>query len=39
MPRAEITELKVDGAVEVTCQFCNTVYRFNDEDLERIYGS
>jgi molecular chaperone Hsp33 len=39
MPRAEISDLKVDGAVEVTCQFCNTVYRFNDDDLERIYGS
>lgn len=38
MPRAEIEELKVDGAVEVTCQFCTTVYRFDDDDLERIYA-
>ncbi|GAB4393786.1 MAG: Hsp33 family molecular chaperone HslO [Kiloniellaceae bacterium] len=38
MPRAEIEDLKTDGAVEVTCQFCTTVYRFGDDDLERIYG-
>jgi len=38
MPRAEIEDLKTNGAVEVTCQFCTTVYRFGDDDLERIYG-
>ncbi len=38
MPRAEIEDMKVDGAVEVTCQFCTVVYRFDDDALERIYG-
>lgn len=37
MPRGEIEELKTDGAVEVTCQFCTQVYRFDDNDLSRIY--
>ncbi|MEQ8355835.1 MAG: Hsp33 family molecular chaperone HslO [Kiloniellaceae bacterium] len=38
MPRSEIEDLKVAGAVEVTCQFCTRVYRFEDTDLERIYS-
>ncbi len=38
MPRAEIEDLKVDGAVEVTCEFCTTRYRFDDGDLDRIYA-
>jgi molecular chaperone Hsp33 len=38
MPRAEIEDLKIDGVVEVTCQFCTQVYRFDDDDLARIYG-
>lgn len=37
MPRSEIETLKKDGAVEVTCEFCATLYRFDDADLERIY--
>jgi len=39
MPRAEIEEMKADGgAVEVTCEFCTTLYRFDDHDLDRIYA-
>lgn len=38
MPRAEIEDLKVDDAVEVTCEFCTTRYRFDDGDLDRIYA-
>jgi molecular chaperone Hsp33 len=38
MPRAEIEDLKIDGAVEVTCEFCATVYRFDDDDLDKIYA-
>ncbi|NIA71536.1 molecular chaperone Hsp33 [Pelagibius litoralis] len=38
MPRPEIEELKIDGAVEVTCEFCTRVYRFDEDDLERIYA-
>lgn len=37
MPRGEIETLKVDGAVVVTCEFCNDSYRFSDEDLDRLY--
>jgi len=39
MPRLEIEDLKIDGAVEVTCEFCTEVYRFDDGDLDRIYAS
>ncbi len=39
MPRPEIEDLKIDGAVEVTCEFCTEVYRFDDDDLDRIYAS
>jgi len=38
MPRAEIEDLKIDGAVEVTCEFCTRSYRFDDADLDRIYA-
>lgn len=38
MPRVEIESLKNDGAVEVTCEFCNTLYQFDDADLDRIYA-
>jgi molecular chaperone Hsp33 len=38
MPRGEIEDLKSDGAVEVTCEFCTTLYRFDDDDLDRIYS-
>ena len=39
IPREEIDEMKVDGLVTVTCQFCNVEYRFRDSDLDRIYQS
>ena len=39
MPRGEIETLKKDGAVEVTCEFCARLYRFDDADLERIYAA
>ena len=38
MPRAEIEELKVDGEVVITCQFCSRDYRFDDQDLAGIYS-
>ena len=38
MPRAEIEDLKTEGAVEVTCEFCTRTYRFDDGDLDRIYA-
>lgn len=39
MPRSEIEELKVDGAVVVTCEFCSSTYRLSDADLDRLYGA
>lgn len=40
LPRLEVESLKVeDGTVEVDCQFCSSVYRFDDADLESVYGS
>lgn len=36
IPRAELETLKIDGSVEVNCEFCNTTYRFDDSDLDRL---
>lgn len=33
IPRAELETLKEDGAVVVTCEFCNTRYHFDDAAL------
>ncbi|HEV7368049.1 Hsp33 family molecular chaperone HslO [Arenibaculum sp.] len=37
LPRSEIEELKVDGQVQVTCQFCSNTYGFDDGELARVY--
>jgi molecular chaperone Hsp33 len=34
LPRDELKDLEVDGALEVTCEFCNSKYRFTLADLE-----
>jgi molecular chaperone Hsp33 len=34
LPRDELKELEIDGALEVTCEFCNSRYRFTLADLE-----
>jgi len=34
LPRDELKELEVDGALEVTCEFCNSKYRFTLADLD-----
>src|SRR3546814_5431154 len=39
MPRAEIEDLKKNWAVEVTCEFCTRLYRFDGDDLDRIYSA
>ena len=39
MPRERIEELKVDGAVVATCQFCNRDYRFDGAALDRLYAT
>ncbi|MBX9634531.1 MAG: Hsp33 family molecular chaperone HslO [Magnetospirillum sp.] len=39
IPRHEIASLKNDqGEVTITCEFCQTVYAFDDEALERVYA-
>ncbi len=37
LPRAEVESLKVNGQVEVTCQFCSTAYHFDDAELAGVY--
>jgi molecular chaperone Hsp33 len=39
IPREELESLKVDGRVEVVCQFCNTAYLFDDADLDALHAS
>jgi molecular chaperone Hsp33 len=34
LPRNELEELETDGALEVTCEFCNSKYRFTLADLD-----
>lgn len=38
IPRAELADLRVDGAVEVTCEFCSQTYRFQESDLDAVYA-
>jgi molecular chaperone Hsp33 len=39
MDPSEMQELKTeDGKVEVTCQFCSTVYRFDDADIAQLFA-
>jgi molecular chaperone Hsp33 len=33
LPQDELKELEVDGALEVTCEFCNSKYRFTLSEL------
>ena len=35
----ELADMKVDGRVEVTCEFCNARYVFADADLATLYSS
>lgn len=37
MTRERVEEFKVGGEVVVTCEFCNTVYRFDSNALDAIY--
>ncbi len=39
MPRTEVEDLKVDGRITVTCEFCNRRYRFDSTALERLYAA
>ena len=39
IPRDELQDLKVDGVVVVTCEFCSTPYRFDAAALDSLYGA
>ncbi len=39
LPRSEIEDLKVDGAVVVTCEFCNRRHVFDDDALAELYAT
>lgn len=38
IPRGELEDLKVDGRIAVTCEFCSTEYGFGDADLDAVYA-
>jgi molecular chaperone Hsp33 len=38
LPREEVEELRIDGEVIVTCEFCNRRYGFDSAALDRIYA-
>lgn len=39
LPHSEVREMRVDGEVVMTCQFCNVDFRFDDDALDDIYAS
>ena len=38
LPREEVAEMKVEGEIIMTCQFCSTEYRFDEAALVRVYA-
>ncbi len=38
LPRDEVAEMKVEGEVVMTCQFCNVDFRFDEKTLDKIYA-
>lgn len=38
IPRDQIEEMKVEGEVVMTCEFCSYDFRFDDPALDRLYG-
>lgn len=38
LDRGELDDLRIDGKVQVTCEFCNSTYAFDDADLDKVYG-
>ncbi len=39
LERSELDEAKIDGAVVVTCEFCNRHERFDDRDLDTLFAA
>ncbi len=38
LPRAELEDLKIDGRLEVTCEFCNQTECFDDREIEALFA-
>ncbi len=38
-PRAEVEDLREDGVVRVTCEFCKTDYVFGDNELDALFSA
>jgi molecular chaperone Hsp33 len=36
LPRTELAEMKIDGVVRVTCEFCNADYDFDDAQIAAL---
>jgi molecular chaperone Hsp33 len=36
LPREDIEEMRADPVTTVTCEFCNTTYRFTADDLASL---
>ena len=39
LPRDELDDMKIDGDVVVTCQFCNADYVFDDSQLDALFAA
>ncbi len=39
LPRAELAEMKVDGRVVVTCEFCGSIHAFDDARLDALFAA
>lgn len=38
LPRDDLLSLQQDGAAEITCEFCNSVYRLDEAELATLAG-
>ena len=36
IPIGELADMKIDGVVRVTCEFCNTSYDFDDDQIAAL---
>lgn len=39
LSRQDLEDMRVDGVVEVACQFCNTAHRFDDAALAALFAA
>ena len=36
LPKKDIEDLAKEESIEVKCEFCDTVYKYTKEDLEKV---